>query len=136
MANPITVGFSGLTKRIFAGRSKASKLAPGVRQFTGEKFDVTDEAVYAVAHLMVARDDILIIPMANGDTIHLRADIKEKRNRGGIMTVTHLNTLYRVTPLAGDIWMLTDVDKPRNKIKLTRRQMQIAGFGQITEMKA
>lgn len=81
MANPITVGFSGLTKRIFAGRSKASKLAPGVRLFTGEKFDVTDEAVYAVAHLMVARDDILIIPMANGDTIHLRADIKEKRNR-------------------------------------------------------
>ncbi|WP_312212373.1 hypothetical protein [Pseudescherichia sp.] len=55
---------------------------------------------------------------------------------GSPLTVIHLNTLYRVTPLAGDIWKLTDVDKPRNKIKLTRRQMQIAGFGQITEMKA
>ena len=43
MSNPITVGFSGLTKRIFAGRSKPSKLAPGVREFTGEKFDVTAE---------------------------------------------------------------------------------------------
>jgi len=52
------------------------------------------------------------------------------------MTVTHNNTLYRVTPLAGEIWQLTDVEKPRNKIKLTRRQMQIAGFGHITEMKA
>ncbi|HCU6849492.1 TPA: excisionase family protein [Escherichia coli] len=41
MSNPITVGFTGLTKRIFAGRSKPSKLAPGVREFTGEKFDVT-----------------------------------------------------------------------------------------------
>ena len=79
MANPITVGFSGLTKRIFAGRSKASKLAPGVRHFTGEKFDVTDEAIFAVASLMVASDDILVIPLPNGDKIHLRADIKEKR---------------------------------------------------------
>lgn len=55
---------------------------------------------------------------------------------GSPPTVTHLNTLYRVTPLAGDVWQLTDVEKPRNKIKLTRRQMQIAGFGHITEMKA
>ncbi|VFS33842.1 Uncharacterised protein [Enterobacter cancerogenus] len=79
MSNPITVGFSGLTKRIFAGRSKPGKLTPGVRQFTGEKFDVTDEAIFAVAHLMVARDDIIVIPLPNGDEIHLRADIKEKR---------------------------------------------------------
>lgn len=79
MSNPITVGFSGLTRRIFAGRSKPSALGAGVRQFTGEKFDVTDEAIFAVASLMVARDDILIIPLPNGDKIHLRADIKEKR---------------------------------------------------------
>ena len=79
MANPITVGFSGLTKRIFAGRSKPSKLAPSFREFTGEKFDVTDEALFAVAHLLVARDDILIFPAAGGKEIHLRADIKEKR---------------------------------------------------------
>lgn len=79
MSNPITVGFSGLTNRIFAGRSKPSKLTPGVRHFTGEKFDVTDEAIFAVASLMVVRDDILVIPLPNGDKIHLRADIKEKR---------------------------------------------------------
>lgn len=36
MSNPITVGLSGITKRIFAGRSKPSKLAPGVREFVGE----------------------------------------------------------------------------------------------------
>ena len=76
MSNPITLGFSGLTKRIFAGRSKPSKSTPGIRLFTGEKFDVTDEAIFAVAHLMVARDDILIIPLPNGDKIHLRADVK------------------------------------------------------------
>lgn len=79
MSNPITVGFSGLTKRIFAGRSKASKLATGVRVFTGEKFDVTDEALFAVAHLLAVRDDILIFPAVDGKEIHLRADIKEKR---------------------------------------------------------
>ncbi|WP_206541134.1 DUF7446 family protein, partial [Enterobacter hormaechei] len=79
MSNPITVGFSGLTNRIFAGRSKPSKLAPGVREFTGEKFDVTDEALFAVAHLLAVRDDILIFPTADGKEIHLRADIKEKR---------------------------------------------------------
>lgn len=36
MSNPITVGLSGITKRIFAGCSKPSKLAPGVREFVGE----------------------------------------------------------------------------------------------------
>ncbi|EPK9846336.1 MULTISPECIES: DUF7446 family protein [Citrobacter] len=79
MSNPITVGFSGLTNRIFAGRSKPSKLAPGVREFTGEKFDVTDEALFAVAHLLAVRDDILVFPTADGKEIHLRADIKEKQ---------------------------------------------------------
>lgn len=78
MSNQITVGLSGLTKRIFAGRSKASKLAPGVRQFTGEKFDVTDEAIFAVAHLLILRDDVLVFPAANGKEIHLRADLKDK----------------------------------------------------------
>lgn len=78
MSNPIMVGLSGLTNRIFAGRSKASKLAPGVRQFVGEKFDVTDEALFAVAHLLIARDDVLVFPAANGKEIHLRADLKDK----------------------------------------------------------
>ncbi len=77
MSNPITVGFSWRTKRIFAGRSKESKLTPDVRQFTGEKFDVTDDALFAVAHLMVARDDVLIFPARDGKEIHLRADLKD-----------------------------------------------------------
>lgn len=78
MSNPITVGLSGLTNRIFAGRSKESKLAPGVREFVGEKFDVTDEVLFSVAHLMIARDDVLVFPAANGKEIHLRADMKDK----------------------------------------------------------
>jgi|GEM_PF-742478 len=90
MSNPITVGLSGLTNRIFAGRSKASKLAPGVRKFVGEKFDVTDEALFAVAHLLIARDDVLVFPAANGKEIHLRADLKDKpavvESKGGCMT--------------------------------------------------
>lgn len=77
MSNPITVGFTGLTKRIFAGRSKPSKLAPGVREFTGEKFDVTDEALFAVAHLLAVRDDILIFPTADGKEIHLAQTSKK-----------------------------------------------------------
>ncbi|WP_414465256.1 hypothetical protein [Klebsiella michiganensis] len=81
MSNPITVGLSGLTKRIFAGRSKPSKLSPGVRQFTGEKFDVKDEALFAVAHLMSMRDDVLIFPADNGKEIHLRADLKDKKDK-------------------------------------------------------
>ncbi|WP_314421878.1 hypothetical protein [Pseudescherichia vulneris] len=53
------------------------------------------------------------------------------------MTVTHNNTLYRVTPLAcGYRWQLTEVNNPRNKLSLNRQQMQVAGFGHITEMKA
>lgn len=56
---------------------------------------------------------------------------------GSPPTVTHLNTLYRVTPLAcGYLWQLTEIDKPRNKVTLNRRQMQIAGFGHLTETKA
>lgn len=78
MSNPITVGLSVLTNRIFAGRSKASNLAPSARQFTGEKFDVTDEALFAVALLMIARDEVLVFPSANGKEIHLRADLKDK----------------------------------------------------------
>lgn len=52
------------------------------------------------------------------------------------MTVTHNNTQYRVTPLAcGYLWQLTEIDKPRNKVTLNRRQMQIAGFGHLTEVR-
>jgi hypothetical protein len=43
-----------------------------------EKFDVTDDVLFAVAHLMIARDDVLVFPSANGKEIHLRADLKDK----------------------------------------------------------
>lgn len=53
------------------------------------------------------------------------------------MTVTHLNTLYRVTPLAcGYKWLLTDVENQRNRLTMNRQQMHDAGFGHLTEMKA
>lgn len=56
---------------------------------------------------------------------------------GSAMTVTHNNTLYRVTPLAcGYRWQLTEVNNPRNTLRLNRQQMKIAGFGHLTEMKA
>lgn len=77
MSNPITVGLSPLTNTIFAGRSKPMKKGPpNARAFVGEKEDVTQQAIAAVAELMVRRDDILLIPMADGRVIHLRADIK------------------------------------------------------------
>lgn|GEM_PF-1481489 len=56
---------------------------------------------------------------------------------GSPLTVTHNNTLYRVTPLAcGYKWLLTDVNNSRNKLSLNRQQMLVAGFGHLTEMKA
>jgi len=80
MSNPITIGLSPLTNTIFAGRAKPYKGAPGAMQFTGVKFDVTQEALAAVAQHMVKRDDILLIPMPDGRVIHLRADIKDAKS--------------------------------------------------------
>lgn len=78
MSNPIKIGFSPLTNTIFAGRAKPLKgPVPGAIQFTGVKFDVTNDALAAVAQLMVRRDDILLIPTHDGRVIHLRADIKD-----------------------------------------------------------
>ncbi|WP_312227595.1 hypothetical protein [Pseudescherichia sp.] len=52
------------------------------------------------------------------------------------MTVTHLNTLYRVTPLScGYRWLLTDVNNSRNTLSLNRQQMELAGFGHLTEVR-
>jgi hypothetical protein len=50
MPNPITIGYSPLTGKIYAGRSKPAKgMAEGVRVFTAEKFDVTADAISLVA---------------------------------------------------------------------------------------
>ncbi|EPP7677857.1 TPA: hypothetical protein ACHW2M_004546 [Yersinia enterocolitica] len=50
MTNPITLGYSPLIGKIYAGRSKPAKgMAEGVRIFTADKFDVTDQAIGIVA---------------------------------------------------------------------------------------
>lgn len=78
MSNPITIGLSALTNTIFAGRSKPFKGAhPDARQFTGEKFDVTQQAIYAVAFHLMKTDDIKVFKLPDGRELHLRADIKE-----------------------------------------------------------
>lgn len=50
MPNPLTIGYSPITSRIYAGRSKPLKGAKeGTRLFTGEKTDITDDAMSCVA---------------------------------------------------------------------------------------
>ncbi|VTP12652.1 hypothetical protein PUATCC27989T_00464 [Phytobacter ursingii] len=79
MSNPISVIRSPITNRIYAGRSRAVKgVAPGTRQFVGDKFDVTDEVLFAVAEYLAKTDDIKVFTTHDGKKIHLRADIKEK----------------------------------------------------------
>ncbi len=80
MANPITVGLSPLTNTIFAGRSKPMKGGhPDARYFTGEKHDVTEQALYAVAFHLMKTDDIKVFKLPDGTELHLRADIKEAK---------------------------------------------------------
>ncbi len=78
MSNPISVGLSPITNKIFAGRSKERKgLAEGSRQWVGERFDVTDEACHAVAmHLMKAGETV-VYDLPGGKELHLKVDIKE-----------------------------------------------------------
>ena len=40
-------------------------------------FDVTDEALYAVAKYLVHTNDIKVFTLSDGHEIHLRADMKE-----------------------------------------------------------
>lgn len=78
MSNPISIMKSPITNRIYAGRSRAVKgLVAGTRQFVGDKFDVTDEALHAVAHYLVHTDDIKVFTLPDGREIHLRADVKD-----------------------------------------------------------
>jgi len=80
MANPLTIGVSPLTNAIFAGRSKAVKgAAPDVRQFVGNKEDVTWQVLYAAAIHLMNSDDVKVFKLADGTELHLRADIKEAK---------------------------------------------------------
>jgi len=80
MSNPITVGLSTITNTIFAGRSKERKgLAPGSRQWVGERFDVTDDACHAVAmHLMKAGETV-VYDLPDGKELHLKVEIQEAK---------------------------------------------------------
>lgn len=50
------------------------------------------------------------------------------------MTVTHNSRQYTVTRMAdGHHWQLTEVGNPRNKLRLNRDQMILAGFGHVVE---
>lgn len=81
MANPITLGLSGITNKIFAGRSKPLKgCNPDARIFTGEKTDVTDQAIHAVAFHFMKSDDIKVFKLEDGKELHLRAEVVEGRS--------------------------------------------------------
>lgn len=49
------------------------------------------------------------------------------------MVVTHNNQQYKVTKQSSDEWRLTSVEKPREYVALSTRQMCIAGFSHIVE---
>ncbi len=54
MPNPLTLGYSGISSKIYAGRSKQAKgMREGVRVFTGEKVDVTNDALSCVADKII-----------------------------------------------------------------------------------
>ncbi len=44
------------------------------------------------------------------------------------MTVTHNGKQYRARQVAGNVWRLTSVDNPRDKVTLNRQQMAYAGL--------
>lgn len=76
MTNPLTLGFSGISGKIFAGRSKPLKGAPaGVRQFTGEKTDVTDDALSCVAEKLMRDAEPAMWDMGDGKVLKLSAEI-------------------------------------------------------------
>ena len=78
MANPLTLGFSGISGKIYAGRSKQLNGAPaGTRQFTGEKFDVTDDALGCVAEKLLRDAEPVMWDMGDGRVLKLSADIIE-----------------------------------------------------------
>ena len=53
-----------------------------------------------------------------------------------IMTVTHNGKQYHASKLNDNEWQLSSVDKPREKITMTRWQMHIAGLLQQVEGKS
>lgn len=78
MANPLTLGFSPLSGKIYAGRSKPVKgAAPGVRQFTGDKVDVTDDALGCVADKLLKEGKPVQWVLGDGKILTLNATISD-----------------------------------------------------------
>jgi hypothetical protein len=75
MPNPITVGYSQLSGKIFAGRSKPLKGTERTRAFTGEKFDVTDQALVMVAHKLKHDGESARWELADGSIMTLSVTI-------------------------------------------------------------
>lgn len=76
MPNPITVGFSPLTGKIYAGRSKPFKGNEHARIFTGEKCDVTDEALVMVAHKLKHDGEPVKWKLEDGSILTLTASVE------------------------------------------------------------
>ncbi|KLE39706.1 hypothetical protein ABA78_07860 [Serratia sp. TEL] len=75
MPNPITVGYSQLSGKIYAGRSKPLKGNERTRVFTGEKFDVTDEALAMVAHKLKNDRENINWELADGSIMTLSVTV-------------------------------------------------------------
>ncbi len=75
MPNPITVGYSQLSGKIYAGRSKPLKGNEHTRVFTGEKFDVTDEALVMVAHKLKSDGENIRWKLADGSIMTLSVTV-------------------------------------------------------------
>ncbi|WP_447887657.1 DUF7446 family protein [Serratia fonticola] len=75
MSNPITVGYSPITGNIYAGRSKPLKGSDSVRQFTADKFDVTEQALIMVAHKLKDSGEPVRWKLADGSILTLTATV-------------------------------------------------------------
>jgi hypothetical protein len=78
MPNPLTLGYSGITSKIYAGRSKQAKgMREGVRVFTGEKVDVTSDAMSCVADKILNDGKPVIWILNDGRIMTLSCEITE-----------------------------------------------------------
>lgn len=78
MPSPLTPGFSPLTGAIYAGRSKPVKGAKeGVRQFTGDKVDVTNDAIGCVAEKILKDGKPVKWILSDGRIMTLSVEVTE-----------------------------------------------------------
>lgn len=78
MPNPLTLGFSPLTGAIYAGRSKPVKgEKEGVRQFTGDKVDVTNDALGCVADKILKDGKPVKWILSDGRIMTLSVEVTE-----------------------------------------------------------